>query len=213
MIYLNSCNTILENYIYFYKLTCYFIIDKLCSLYYAHVSRHYDPTTSSISNTVATLNFKCSSSWYFSNEITGEIQSSISSPLAPNPRPAERSISGYYAVGGENVFGGGVHNKPWVEFDFGKVVQIQKVIVKARNSTTSAPKFENVEVRIGNASSPTGDFSASILLAHFANAANAGEVVVFEGLNPIWGRYVTIQRIDAESTAFVIANVNILGEG
>ena len=97
-----------------------------------------------------------------------------------------------------------------MEYDFGKVVQIQKVIAKARNDANYDTNFRNVEVRVSNTSSPTGDFSSAALLAQYTSTAAKGEVVPFEGSNPVWGRYVSIKCTD--TGYFQIANVNILGK-
>ena len=138
----------------------------------------------------------------------------ISAPLfLPDPFPSELSVNGYYAIGYENLFVTDGVVDPWVEYDFGKVVQIQKVIAKARNDTAFATRLENFEIRVGNTSSPSGDFSASALLAHYPGIANQGEVLVFDGFNPVWGRYLSFQRLLVTDDAIVIAKLYVLGEG
>ena len=79
-----------------------------------------------------------------------------------------------------------------------------------RNKALHNVHFENIEARVGNASSPTGDFTGSTLLAYNQPLANQNEVVVFEGSNPIWGRYVSLQSM--HNDALIIANVNVLGK-
>ena len=154
------------------------------------------------------MNFKCSSSWHFPNEITSVITSAISSPVA-SARIAELAVNGYYALAGHNVFSGSYQVEPWIEYDFGKVVQIQKVIAKARNATTN-PHFKKVEVRVGNTSSPVGDFSTATLLEYYPDNAAKGEIVVFDDSAPLWGRYLSFKRLGQGN--FVIGNLNILGE-
>lgn len=187
------------------------VADELCSVYASYVSIFFDPTISLTSNPVATLNFKCFSSWYFPNEITTAIEAFASSTVYISNIP-EHSVNGYYGIETFNNFvAAPPQTTPWIEYDFGKVVQIQKVIVKTRISIFGlSPQFKNVEVKVGNTSSPSGNFSSSTLLAQYWNTAVAGEVVVFEGSSPIWGRYVSIQS--AEDAFFILANVNILGE-
>ena len=133
-----------------------------------------------------------------------------SSPVYTSRIP-ERSINGYYAYSGQNVFAAAIQTEPWVEYDFGKVVQIQKVVVKIKSASSGPTHFENVEVKISNSSaSPPGDFSTWTLLGQYPNLAVLGEVIVFETTNPIWGRYLSFQRTD---TGYMnIAMINVLGK-
>ena len=156
------------------------------------------------------MDYKCSSSWYFSNDITDIIAAVTSSPIYTTRIP-ELSINGYYASGGQNTFVADVRRGPWVEYDFGKVVQIQKVIVKARNFTAYSTDFQNVVAKVGNTSSLSGNFAAATLLAQHTDLAEHGEVIVFESPNPIWGRYLSFKRTDIDS--FIMAEINVLGEG
>ena len=187
-------------------------LDEICTLYYAHVTRHFDPTTSHISNSLVTIDAQCFTLWYFSNEITSSIVDMTSSQFNSG-YPPQMTVNGYYGVGNENAMTLLNQLNPWVEYDFGKVVQIQKIIAKAADSDSMIPNIIiTVEARVGNASFPSGDFSASTILALYSDVVAHGQVVVLESSKPIWGRYVSLKRIDTNGDLLIMALVNILGK-
>ena len=157
-----------------------------------------------------TLNYKCYSSWHFSNEITGNVVAMTSSTLH-GTYFREYSINGFYGFGSANTFHTSKVVKPWIQYDFGQIVQIQKILVRARNLTGLFYNtwFDNVEARVGNVSSD-GDFTGFALLDHYISSSGDGELIVFEGSAPLWGRYISLQSI-IDLYFFCIANVNFLG--
>ena len=100
--------------------------------------------------------------------------------------------------------------KPWIEYDFGQVVQIQKLIINARFRIGNPSRFSEVEARVGNVSA-SGDFSASTLLYYYPDYAADGEVLVLKGPNPLWGRFLSLQRMTPSDSHLGIANINIIG--
>ena len=179
------------------------------------VSKHFDPD-GYVSNSKVTLNYKCYSSWYFSNEITGNVVAMTSPPVYFSASNfyllREYTITGFYGFSIHNTFHTTSTNKPWIQYDFGQVVQIQKILVKARNATwpnIANTWFSNVEARVGNVSS-NGNFTGFALLEHYISTSGNGELVVFENSAPLWGRYVSLQSINDGFISF--ANINILGQ-
>ena len=209
----NSCNLFQFNYIYlthFSPLSIIFFSDQECSLYWAVVSKYFDPN-GQVYNAKVTLNYKCYSSWYFPNEITKDIVA-MTSPPNVNTFLKEYTIQGFYGFSYPNTFlTAWIGNKAWIQFDFGQIVQIQKILVRARNMTGLFPNtlFDNIDARVGNVSS-AGDFTGFTLLYHYPLSSGDGELVVFEGSAPLWGRYASLQAM-VDNTFLCIANVNILG--
>ena len=120
------------------------------------------------------------------------------------------STNGVYITGTNNLWHSAWMNDPWILYDFGKVVKIQKVIIKTRYEPGYPAEFTNVEVRVGKMS-VSGDFSQYTLVDHYTEIAANAEVVVFERSKPLHGQYVSVQRLGI-NVFLAIANVNILGE-
>ena len=184
------------------------ITDKFCSLYFAIVCQHYDPN-GVIQSALQTLNYKCYSSWHFSNDITDKVVNLASSPLYGPGWIADYGINGYYGIMTDGFVTAKV-NEPWLELDFGQVVQIQKVLTKLHGSTSYPSRFCYVEVRVGNQSG-SGDYSSATVLDFYPQVAPREELIVFEGDNPLWGRYLSFQSLDTVNTYFIMGNINVLG--
>ena len=172
------------------------------------VSRHYDPN-GNVNNSPTSLNLKCYSSWYFSNEITDKIIG-VTSPGEINSWFDVYTINGFYGKMNNNIWHGVRVANPYIQYDFGKVVKIQKVLVKIRNAGGANTEFTDVEVRVGNTSS-TGDFSQFTLLDDYPGPGVNNELVPFEGPEPLWGRYLSVQRL-GNNRWFEFASINVLGE-
>ena len=182
----------------------HFSTDQSCLLYAALVGTNYDPN-GSLNNDVHDLNYKCFTSWHFQSDITHEVISASSTSdlsfYSPN-----NSINGFYVPQSyTNIFLRFTNtNQPnaWIQYDFGKVVQIQKLVVR----TIWFWNF-SVEARVSN-QSQTGDFTSSMLFASCSNQA-VTETMVLEGQNPVWGRYISVQSTGQNHMA--IPNINIIG--
>ena len=179
-----------------------------CKLYSAIVTSYYDPNDN-VDDSPTSINAKCYSSWYFSNDITDKITAITSSPALNNWIDVY-TTNGVYVINNYNIWHSLYVTNPWILYDFGKVVKIQKIIIKIRNAQGQNPEFRNVEVRVGKISA-SGDFSQYTLFDHYPGVAVNGEVVVFEGSKTLRGQYVSVQRLGS-SVWFQFAKINILGE-
>ena len=153
------------------------------------------------------INAKCFTSWHFSNEITDKIVA-ITTVSSMGSWVGEYTTNGVYVRGNNNQWHSSGATNPWIQYDFGTEVTIQKVIIKVRIVPTTY--FENVEVRVGKTSA-SGDFSQFRLLDKFPDLAGIGEVVVFESPRPLRGRYLSVQSIKT-GTYMSFGSINVLGE-
>lgn len=170
---------------------------------------HYDPN-GIFENAIQTLNYNCYSSWHFPNEITDRVVGLSSAPLYGTQWQVEYGINGFFAIG-RNAFVTDRVSEPWLELDFGQVVQIQKVITKLHSDPAFPTRYCYVEVRVGNISG-SGDYSSATVLDYYPQIGVHAEVVVFEGTVPLWGRYLSFQSLDTVDTHLIIGNIDVLGK-
>ena len=176
-----------------------------CTLYSALVSSYYNP--SQTSNPRIILNSKCFTSWHFSNEITNKIETVTSSPDA---HANHFSLNGFYGKWNHNIFHTSTSINPWIQYTFGKVVQIQKIIVKIRNYPPFSTGFANVEVRVGNTSA-SGDFSSFKLIDFYEGPAQYGDIIVLANQDSVWGQYLALQIL-GQNYFLIVAKVYVLGK-
>ena len=172
------------------------------------VAPFYDPN-GTVNDSPTSINATCFSSQHFSNDITDKI-TAITSTGAINGWNNENTVNGVYVKWDSNMWCSLKTTNPWIQYDFGRVVIIQKIIIKLR--ATNYPQFENVEIRVGKTSA-SGDFSQFRLFDKFLDVGVNGEVHVFEASKPLRGQYLSLQRLGISGTVNIaIGNINILGK-
>ena len=93
-------------------------------------------------------------------------------------------------------------NRPFVVFDLGKIMKVEKVVIGALpHETNSGIFFRNVEVRVGLDLVHGEDFSSYQLLGYFNDEATGAHFMYeTDAIYPIFGRLVSVQSIQPDPT-------------
>ncbi len=180
-------------------------------MYFALVSPHWNPNGANHDNMSETLNYKCFSLWHFRDEITTEIRNIAAAPqTVSNNLPPQFSTNGYYGKDKRNIYYSEKADRQWIEYDFGRCVEIRKIIVKARHFKPYPSHFGEVEIKVGNISSSVGNFQTSTLMYYYDQVAFKGEILVFDTPVSLFGRYLSLQSTDSYNR-LVIGTISIIG--
>ncbi|KAK7081897.1 hypothetical protein SK128_009808 [Halocaridina rubra] len=176
-----------------------------CQLSKALVSRHWTGMVAAV-NPIQ----ECFSSWAVSNDAIPDATIDASS-TANDGREKEMPAVGYYCYD-ENgyVYSSALHTTPWWAADLGTVRRIYAVRILTRRKNTYPPRFQNVEVRVGNVNLGNGDFSANKLLGLYEGEAGYGEVINFNTSDPISGSVVSVQSINTQGNYLILPDIQIL---
>ncbi|KAL7630839.1 UNVERIFIED_CONTAM: hypothetical protein RMT77_018874 [Armadillidium vulgare] len=167
---------------------------RICRLYDATVSRFYSKYVN-VSEELSSS--RCLSLWDDKLDIASTAVYTKSSVYKDKFGP-ENAALGFSCptMSTSYCFHSGYDPKPYLLADFGGPVKVKKVIIQVRGPNYWGLHFRNVEVCVGNSSEVGGNDLSLVknkLLMYFNDDPVAGQIVTFEGPQPIIGRYLSVQ--------------------
>ena len=123
------------------------------------------------------------------------------SPLHPSTptRVAASLLDGIYTFAMNECWNTRDLLNPYVLYDLQFVTTISKVMIVGQKINYISGKFSSIEIRIGTTNVAGNNFSSYTLLGYYSGTASENEIYKAIPSTPVSGRYLSIQRPDANT--------------
>lgn len=171
-----------------------------CQMYDARVSWYWTGVADQ-----PPLSYACYSSWGVARDAgpTGTLYSAT--PYNASTLK-EKAVDGYYCKDMSYIFVA-KYEAPsrWWATDLGTPHNIVSIKVQIKRFTV--PYFTDVEVRVGDVLSDTGDFSQNKLMAYYSGTALIGDVVIFKADPPAVGSVISFKTLSQGFLALPLVQI------